>query len=119
MSPPCWRSSASRRAGTPARPRRGSAPRRHHREVLELEARALGGAAVPVVAEAVQRGVELLRAALALGVLARGDRRAVARLEVLAEVARAGERRDLEHVALQRAELHAVAEQVAHVLLAA
>ena len=42
-----------------------------------------GLAAVPLVAEAVQRGVELLRAALLLGVLARRDRRAVARLEVL------------------------------------
>ena len=73
------RRACRRRPGTPAR----SAPSRR--------------AAVPLVAEPVERLVELRLAAVLLGVGARGDRRAVLRLEVLAVVAGTLEGGDLEH----------------------
>ena len=54
-----------------------------------------------------QRGVELLRAPVALRVGAGDDRRAVAGPEVRDEVARLDERGHLEHVAVLLADLHA------------
>ena len=74
------------------------------RERYSISNRAwLVGAAVPLVAERVERRVELGRAAVSRALARARDRRAVARLEVLAVVVRALERGDVEHVALDRA----------------
>src|SRR4029453_3994890 len=82
-------------------------------------ASSLGRADVPFVAERVEGSVELGRPAVALGVGARGNRRAVAGLEVLAVVACAFECRDLEDVALQGVPVDTATEQAAQVLLVA
>lgn len=64
-----------------------SRPCAHGEQVLLLEARSVGRAAVPLVAEPVQRLVELRFAPGAARVRLGGDGRAVPRLEVLAVVA--------------------------------
>ena len=94
-------------------------PRADREQVLLLEARTVTVAAVPLVAEPVQRLVELGLPPLAGGVRPGGDRRPVVGLEVLGVVARALEGRDLEHVALERVELDAAAHERLQVLLAA
>src|SRR5215216_1849672 len=99
-------------------PPRSSRPRAHGEQVLVLEAR-LVAAPIPFLTEPIERLVELRLAAAPLGVGPGRDGRAVASLEMLAVVARPLESRDVEHFALQRPPLHAIAEHLAHVLLAA
>src|SRR5688500_13546662 len=96
-----------------------SAPRAHADQGLLLDARLVRGTAIELVAERVEGLVELLRAAVGVRVLADRDRRAVVVLEVLGIVVRALERGDLEDVALRRAEVDAVAEQLREMVLAA
>ena len=81
-------------------------------QVLHGEARLLRRPHVPLGEEPVQRRVELRLAPVARRVGARDDRRAVARREVLAEVARAREGRDLQDVAVERAEPDARPEEL-------
>ena len=95
-------------------------PRADRRDqVLHLEAGLVGRAAVVVLAEALQRRLELCLAAVLAGVRLGHDGRAVARLEVLGVVLGPGERRDLEDPGLLGRERHAVAEQAGEMLLAA
>ncbi len=109
---------ASRREAGAALERLTLGLRADGQQVLHLEPRLRVRAAVPLVAERVERGVELPLAAVAGGVGPGGDRRAVAGLEVLAVVVRSRERGDLEHAAGRR-ELGAVAEQLREMVLAA
>src|SRR5829696_7136483 len=103
-------------AGRPA----GRSPADAHREqVLLLEARVVGRADVPLLAEALERLVELGLAPVALRIGPGDDGRAIALLEVLAIVVRALERRHVEHLTLEGPPLDAVAEQLAHVVLVA
>src|SRR5512132_2104969 len=103
-----------RRAGASRLP-----PRADGEQVLQLEARLVWRAAVPLVAERVQRRLELGVAAGAPRVGLGGDGRAVPSLEVLAEVARTLERGDLEDAARRRAEVDVGAEQLGEVRLVA
>ena len=91
----------------------------HREQVLHLEARVIGCAAVPLLAEsrpaprrALPRGRSCAHSP---------GRRSSGRtcLEVLAEVTWMLEGRDLQVLALERAEVDAIAEQLAHVRLAA
>ena len=75
---------------------RGLGPHPDGDQVLLLEAGGVRRAEVPLVAEGVQRRVELLGAAVALGVRADRARRAVVGLEVLGVVARVLEGGDVE-----------------------
>src|SRR4051812_47511167 len=100
-------------------PRSSSRPRADGDDVLLLEARLLRRAAVPLVAEGVERRVEIALAPVLARVGAGRDGRAVAVLEVLAVVARLREGRDVEVLALERVERDAVAEHLGDVLLAA
>ena len=88
------RPACRRRAGTPARSALGP------------------GCRGPIRRRAIERRLELGVAPVAPGVGLGGDGRAIARLEVLAEVARALEGADLQHVALQRGEVDGGAEQL-------
>src|SRR4029079_6256552 len=88
-------------------------------QVLLLEAGVALAAAVPLVAESVQRRRELRLAAGPARVRVVVDARRVVGPEVPAVVVRVLEGGDLEHLALERAELDAVAEQCSEVLLAA
>src|SRR3954454_6418790 len=63
-----------------------SAPRAHYHDVLLLEVRLVGGALVPLVAEVREGLLEVLLPAAVARVGLGRDRRAVARLEVLAVV---------------------------------
>ncbi len=88
-------------------------------QVLHLEARGAGRAAVPLVAELVEHALELGLAAVAPGVALRGDGGPVTRLEVLGEVMRPREGGDRQRLSPERVQVDAVAEELAHVLLAA
>src|SRR5687768_4315349 len=96
-----------------------SGPRADDDQVLLLEASVVIAAEVPLVAEAIERLVELSLPPVAARVVARGDRRSVLGLEVLAVVARTFERGDLENGAFERAEVDAVSEELLDVLLPA
>src|SRR5919107_612923 len=89
-----WMYVSPRSAAAPSRRRRARAEtqalpaRADDDQVFLLEARPLGRAEVPVVAEGAQGRVELPLAALLLGVRPCGDRRSVLGLEVLAVILR-------------------------------
>src|SRR5215213_1845328 len=103
------------RPWTPVLPGGLLAPGPDRDQVLRLVPRPARAAAVALVEEGVERSLELGLAAVLARVRLGRDGRPVAPLEVLGEVVGTLERRDVEQMALDRRELHAVAQQLAHV----
>src|SRR6478735_2487282 len=85
-------------------------------QIFLLEASAVPGTEVPLVAEAIERVIQLCFPSVPARVVARGNRGPVLRLEVLPVVPGMLEGGDFQDVTLERAEVDAVSKQLPDVL---